>query len=195
MICRFLKIVAQDVESFKSKIDKGIFKECFNVYENYKNENGLMDFDDLQLSAKKLFIEKPEILAGYRRLFKYILVDEFQDCDKLQIELLQMLGDNNSIFAVGDEDQCIYGFRGSRPDCMVDFNKYFNNGKKIFLCMNYRSVENIVSLSKKLIENNKNRNSKEINANKIENGSINFMSVENEKEQSEKIVKSIRKVN
>lgn len=181
-----------NIESYKSKIDKGIFKECFNAYENYKEENYLMDFDDLQLRAKKLFIERPDVLAGYRRLFKYILVDEFQDCDSLQIELLQMLGYNNSIFAVGDEDQCIYGFRGSRPDCMVDFHKYFEDGKKIFLCMNYRSTENIVSLSKKLIENNKNRNKKEIKENKTEQGIINFKSVENEKEQAIKIAETIK---
>jgi DNA helicase II / ATP-dependent DNA helicase PcrA len=186
-----LKNSDQDIESYNSKVDKGIFKECFNIYEAYKEENCLMDFDDLQLEAKRLFIERPEVLAGYRGLFKYILVDEFQDCDRLQIELLQMLGYNNSIFAVGDEDQCIYGFRGSRPDCMVDFNKYFAMGEKIFLCMNYRSNKNIVSLSKKLIENNKNRNSKEIKANKSENGVINFISVENEKEQSVKVVESI----
>jgi Superfamily I DNA and RNA helicases len=182
---------SKNIESYNSKIDKGIFKECFNTYETYKEENCLMDFDDLQLRSRKLFIERPEVLAGYRRLFKYILVDEFQDCDRLQIELLQMLGYNNSVFAVGDEDQCIYGFRGSRPDCMVDFNKYFDNGQKIFLCMNYRSTENIVSLSKKLIGNNINRNIKEIKANKNEKGTINFKSAENEKEQSEKIVENI----
>lgn len=185
---------SENIESYNSKIDKGIFKECFSTYETYKEKNCLMDFDDLQLRARKLFIERPEILAGYRELFKYILVDEFQDCDRLQIELLQMLGYNNSIFAVGDEDQCIYGFRGSRPDCMVDFGIYFDNGKKIFLCMNYRSTENIVSLSKKLIEKNKNRNSKEIKENKKEKGNINFKSVENEKEQSVKIVEIIRKL-
>lgn len=183
---------SQNIESYNSKIDKGIFKECFNAYESYKEENCLMDFDDLQLKAKKLFIERPEVLSGYRRLFKYILVDEFQDCDRLQIELLQMLGYNNSVFAVGDEDQCIYGFRGSRPDCMVDFNEYFENGKKIFLCMNYRSTENIVSLSKKLIGNNRNRNIKEIKANKNVEGTINFKSAENEKEQSVKIAENIR---
>lgn len=183
-----------DMENFKPKIDKGIFKECFNVYENFKEENYLMDFDDLQLKAKNLFIEKPEILAGYRRLFEYILIDEFQDCDKVQIELLQMIGEGNSIFAVGDEDQCIYGFRGSRPDCMVHFNKFFQNGKKVFLHMNYRSTEDIVSLSKKLIKNNRNRNNKEIKANKSENGSINIFSIESEKEQAEKITESIERL-
>ncbi|MCT8977336.1 ATP-dependent helicase [Clostridium sp. CX1] len=180
-----------DINDFKSKIDKAIFRECFTAYENYKEENRLMDFDDLQLNTKKLFLEKPELLDGYRSLFKYILVDEFQDCDKLQVELLQMLGVENSIFAVGDEDQCIYGFRGSRPDCMVEFDRYFKDGQKIFLRINYRSSENIVSLSKKLIQNNKNRNNKEIEANKSERGNIKIYNVENEKSQSERIIESI----
>ncbi|MDW8802941.1 ATP-dependent helicase [Clostridium sp. A1-XYC3] len=180
-----------DINDFKSKIDKAIFRECFTAYENYKEENRLMDFDDLQLNTKKLFLEKPELLDGYRSLFKYILVDEFQDCDKLQVELLQMLGVENSIFAVGDEDQCIYGFRGSRPDCMVEFDRYFKDGQKIFLRINYRSSENIVSLSKKLIQNNKNRNNKEIEASKSERGNIKIYNVENEKSQSERIIESI----
>lgn len=175
------------MEYYKPKIDKSIFIECFNAYESFKTENKLMDFDDLQINAKKLFLSKPELFSSYKRLFKYILIDEFQDCDALQIELLQMLGKGNSIFAVGDEDQCIYGFRGSRPDCMVDFDKYFDGGKKIFLRMNYRSKENIVHLSKTLIENNKTRNFKEIEANKKEKGKINFFNVEDEKSQSIKI--------
>lgn len=175
------------MEYYKPRIDKSIFIECFNGYENFKTENKLMDFDDLQINAKKLFISKPELFSSYKRLFKYLLIDEFQDCDALQIELLQMLGEGNSIFAVGDEDQCIYGFRGSRPDCMVDFDEYFKDGKKIFLRMNYRSKDNIVNLSKTLIEKNKNRNYKEIEANKKEKGKINFFNVEDEKSQSIKI--------
>lgn len=175
------------IEYYNPKIDKSIFIECLNAYENFKVQNNLIDFDDLQINAKKLFLNKPELLNSYRKLFKYILVDEFQDCDKLQIELLQMIGENNSIFAVGDEDQCIYGFRGSRPDCMVDFDKYFKGGKKVFLRMNYRSSENIVQLSKTLIENNRTRNFKEIEANKEEKGKINFFNLENEKKQSVKI--------
>lgn len=164
----------QELEYFKPSIDKDIFIKCFRVYEEYKEENQLMDFDDLQLNAQKVFLENTQLLKAYKKLFKYLLVDEFQDCDGLQIELLQMLGGNGSIFAVGDEDQCIYGFRGSRPDCMVNFNEYFKNGKKIFLQTNYRSNENIVDISKKIILGNKNRNSKIIEANKKTKGIINF---------------------
>lgn len=182
------------IEYYKPKIDKSIFIECLNAYENFKAENHLMDFDDLQINAKRLFLDKPMLLNSYKKLFKYVLIDEFQDCDKLQIELLQMLGENNSIFAVGDEDQCIYGFRGSRPDCMVDFDKYFKDGKKVFLRMNYRSSENIVQLSKRLIENNKTRNFKEIESNKKEKGNIKFFNLENEKNQSIKIAELIEEL-
>lgn len=184
----------ESIEHFNPKIDKSIFRNCLQLYERFKKENDLMDFDDLQLHAKELFTKRPLLLQGYRKLFRYVLVDEFQDCDKLQIQLLQMLGIGNSVFAVGDEDQCIYGFRGSRPDCMVDFHNYFENGEKIFLRVNYRSAENIVSLSKKLIENNKNRNTKEINWNKNDIGCINFFSIDTEKEQSRKIVKNIEEL-
>ncbi|NMM63147.1 ATP-dependent helicase [Clostridium sp. P21] len=181
----------EELEYFKPSIDKDIFVQCFRVYEEYKEENQLMDFDDLQLNAKKLFLENPNLLASYRRLFKYLLVDEFQDCDSIQIELLQMLGQNNSIFAVGDEDQCIYGFRGSRPDCMVNFNEYFKDGKKIFLCTNYRSNENIVDISKKIVAGNKNRNNKVIESNKKTRGIINFFKLSDEKEQALNICKTI----
>ena len=133
-----------DINSFKSKIDKSVFLKCFNEYEKYKDKNKLMDFDDLQLKVKNMFLNHKCILNNYQNLFKYILVDEFQDSDNLQIELLQLIGSKGFIFAVGDEDQCIYSFRGSKPECMVNFNKYFKDGKKIYLKINYRSVKNIV---------------------------------------------------
>lgn len=153
-----------DIEEFKPSVDKNIFIECLQAYEEYKKERSLLDFDDLQIQCKKLFIERKDILEGYRRLFKYILVDEFQDCDGLQIELLQALSKGNSLFAVGDEDQCIYGFRGSKPESMVHFGELFSEGKKIFLHYNYRSPENIVDTSINLINNNCTRNAKEIKA-------------------------------
>lgn len=189
-----LKNSEVDIQNFDSKIDKDIFIECFNAYENYKSENKLMDFDDLQIKAKNLFLHNSKILNGYRRLFKYILVDEFQDCDSIQIDLLTMLGTKSSIFAVGDEDQCIYGFRGARPDCMVDFDKYFNDGQKVFLEKNYRSNKNIVDLSKCLIKNNINRNKKPIEANKNTIGKINFSYLYNEKSQSDSICEKVEKL-
>ncbi|MEG2353046.1 MAG: ATP-dependent helicase [Clostridium sp.] len=182
------------MEDFNPDIDKQIFISAYEAYEDYKSKNKLFDFDDLQSKCKEIFNKNPKILEGYRTMFKYILVDEFQDCDMLQISILQSLNYNNSIFAVGDEDQCIYGFRGSRPDCMVDFNKHFNNGQKIYLSNNYRCPRNIVDASMNLIKYNKVRNDKSINAVKDIISPIKVINSINEGIQASEISKIILEV-
>ncbi|WP_125153844.1 ATP-dependent helicase [Clostridium rectalis] len=169
------------------KISERILLECYLNYENYKNNNGLLDFDDLQIKCKELFAQNKNILNMYRNKIKYILIDEFQDCDKTQIEVVRMLNSGGSLFAVGDEDQCIYSFRGSDPKCMLNFHNYFKNGKKLFLCINYRSSNNIVNMAKKIIKNNKLRNEKTILANNNFTGEIKVVFTNDEKEQGDKI--------
>lgn len=180
-----------ELESFNPEIDKEIFISCYNAYEEFKKEHNLFDFDDLQIKCKELFIKHPEILNGYRSMFKYILVDEFQDSDMMQINILKLLNKNNSIFAVGDEDQCIYGFRGSRPDCMVDFEEHFVDGKKIYLSNNYRCPLNIVNASINLIKYNSMRNNKEITAVKNVVNPIKVVNSINEGIQAREIIKVI----
>ncbi|MPQ44606.1 ATP-dependent helicase [Clostridium tarantellae] len=178
-------------KEFKSSISNDIFYKCFNAYENYKLLKGLSDFDDLQIKCRDLFLNNYRLLNNYRNLFKYILVDEFQDCDSIQIEILKML--NTNIFCVGDEDQCIYSFRGSTPKCMVDFKNEFYEGKKIYLKYNYRSLKNIVDFSKEIIKENTERHKKDIEAFKELNGNINFYIPFNESEQVNKIITEIKK--
>ena len=95
------KISGDVVENFSPSIDKGIFTAAYNIYEQYRKEKNLFDFDDLQIGCKDLFIKNYTILQGYKKLFKHILVDEFQDCDPMQVEILKLLNEENSIFAVG----------------------------------------------------------------------------------------------
>ena len=142
------KTSLKNIEDFKPSLAKDIFVESLEKYEEYKNKNELWDFDDLSIKVITLFRENEELLNKYLSLFKYVLVDEFQDCDDLQITFLKMMNKNNSLFAVGDEDQCIYSFRGSKPEYMVTFKEIFNGGEKIYLSINYRSNENIVEASK-----------------------------------------------
>ncbi|WP_251859733.1 ATP-dependent helicase [Clostridium sp. Marseille-Q2269] len=182
------------MDKFVSKIDKSIFEHCFNSYEEYKEKKELLDFDDLQINMFKLLSEDKYLLNGYKKLFKYILVDEFQDCDILQINILQMLCNGNSLFAVGDEDQCIYSFRGSKPECMVNFSQYFQNGEKIYLRYNYRSPKNIVNISKNLISNNKLRNNKKIDAYNNYDKKILLKCFLNEREQAEEISRIISNI-
>lgn len=155
-----LKSSSLSIEEFDTSSEKDIFIECYLAYEGYKTEKGLLDFDDLQLKCKELFQSKPKILELYRNNFNYMLVDEFQDVDHLQLEILKLLNGNNQLFALGDEDQCIYSFRGSRPDYMVDFHKHFEKAVKLTLSTNYRSTANIVGVSNSLIKHNLMRNEK-----------------------------------
>lgn len=178
-ISRF-KTGHSNLENFKSKMDKSVFIKCFKCYERYKRENNKADFDDLQLQVGKLFLENRAELDYWRNLFKYILVDEFQDSDRFQIDILKLISDGNSVFAVGDEDQCIYGFRGSDPVCMIDFEKYFPGGKTLFLDVNYRSMKNIVNLSIRLIGCNEKRNDKVIKSDKSDSGEINIENFKDE---------------
>ena len=150
------------IDEFKSTVSKDIFLECLKVYESNKERECLWDFDDLSVKVLKLFTEKKNILEKYRRVFKYVLVDEFQDCDNIQVSFLMLMNKDNELFAVGDEDQCIYSFRGSKPEYMVNFHDTFKGGVKVKLLTNYRSKNNIVEVSKRLIDKNENRNDKEI---------------------------------
>ncbi|MGL5378577.1 ATP-dependent helicase [Clostridium sp.] len=181
------------LSEFKPSIDKEIFEECYKSYEGYKKKESLWDFDDLSITAIKLLEDNPDILFKYKNFFKYVLVDEFQDCDELQIRFLKLINEGNELFAVGDEDQCIYSFRGSKPEYMVTFNEDFKGGKKVYLSMNYRSNENIVEASKKVIKNNINRNNKEIHSFKDTKGIIKYLMPYNETMQGEDIANIIEK--
>ncbi|MDU2672243.1 MAG: ATP-dependent helicase [Clostridium sp.] len=185
------KTSGTNIEEFKSSISKDIFIECFNAYENYKKRENLWDFDDLSLNAIQLLKINKQILMKYKNIFKYVLVDEFQDCDELQIEFLRLINGENELFAVGDEDQCIYSFRGSKPQYMVNFCETFKDSKKLYLSINYRSSKNIVSRSKKIILNNKNRNIKKIEEFHNNDGIIRYLTPYNEFMQGEEIANII----
>ncbi|MDR5587680.1 MULTISPECIES: ATP-dependent helicase [Clostridium] len=182
------------LSDFKPSVSREIFEDALECYEYYKKEHGKIDFDDLAIEALELLENNEKALSYYRKLFKYILVDEFQDCDELQIEFLKLInyGEDNSLFAVGDEDQCIYSFRGSRPMYMVTFDEIFKDSKKHYLSINYRSKDNIVEKSKALIKFNKERNNKKILSNKKENGIIKFYTPYNEKSQGDILVDLIK---
>ncbi|MFT5871645.1 MAG: DNA helicase-2/ATP-dependent DNA helicase PcrA [Clostridium sp.] len=187
------KTSGEIIENFSPSVDKGIFIAAYNIYEQYRKEKNLFDFDDLQIGCKDLFIKNYKILTGHRTLFKHILVDEFQDCDSMQVEILKLLNEDNSIFAVGDEDQCIYGFRGSNPECMVEFSEHFKGGRKLPLSTNYRCPKNIVEISMHVIKNNSMRNEKDIIPFKDRDGIIAILNNVNENSQAEEISCIIQK--
>lgn len=137
-----------------------------SVYPEYAAEmhkRRIMDFDDMQLLCLRLLKENGAVLDLLRKRYKYIAADEFQDTNRIQYELVRLIAfPLNNIFAVGDDDQSIYGFRGSDPGCMSDFLKDYPNAEVIRLSVNYRSTKKIVDRSLKLIKHNRNRFSKKL---------------------------------
>lgn len=129
--------------------------EFFSRYEQCKTEEGILDVDDLLLHLVNLFKTDKAMLDKYRKIYKYIMVDEGQDNNTLQYELVRLLAyPENNIFIVGDDSQSIYGFRGSRPDEFISFTKKYPGAQLINLATNYRSNSDIVNSAQRLIRNN-----------------------------------------
>ena len=134
------------------------FKKAYVLYENELKKANALDFNDLLNKTYELLTSIPQVLEKYQERFKYILVDEFQDTNKVQYDLVKLLaGKYKNIFVVGDEDQCIYPWRGANFSNIFDFQKDFENVKVFKLERNYRSTKKILNLANALIKKNKSR--------------------------------------
>ncbi|MEL1243316.1 UvrD-helicase domain-containing protein [Flavobacterium sp. DGU11] len=137
------------------------------AYIEYCTDKSYLDFNDLISTTISLFKHHPDIANKYRSKFRYVLVDEFQDVNNLQVELIKLLlTDDTQLFCVGDDWQSIYGFRGSNVNYIVEFEKHFLNAKVVKLNLNYRSTQNIVGASNEVIRHNKFKVEKDVQASK-----------------------------
>lgn len=156
-----------DPEQFLEKSDGSPkAKVIYNVYKEYQRQlkaNNAMDFDDLLLNALHVLRENPDILAQYQNRFKYIMVDEYQDTNHIQYEIIRMMAmAHQNLCVVGDDDQCIYQWRGADIRNILDFEKDFPAAKVIKLEQNYRSCGNILAAAHSVIKNNRGRKSKKL---------------------------------
>ena len=136
-------------------------------YVDYCTNKSYLDFNDLISRSTSLFHNYEDIANKYKSKYQYILVDEFQDVNNLQVELIKLLlTEHTQLFCVGDDWQSIYGFRGSNVSYIVDFESHFPNSKVVKLNLNYRSTQNIVGASNEVIKHNKFKVDKEIQASK-----------------------------
>jgi len=150
-----------DFES--SFLSKEQFDTLLNRYKRRLSEMRLIDFDDIMLLSKALFLERPNVLKRWQDKFRFIMTDEFQDVDPLQYELLKLLsGESRNLFVVGDDDQSIYGFRGSDPGIMLHFKEDFPSARMVKLSVNYRSVPEIVDAAGIVVSDNTLRIEKDI---------------------------------
>ena len=141
-----------------------IFQKILRDYREAVQRAGALDFDDMIYECGRLLQEREEVRKRWQKRFSHILIDEFQDCNPMQYETLKLLsGEPHSIFAVGDDDQSIYGFRGACPEILRRFAEEFP-AEQILLNINYRSRDRIVRDSLAVIQENKNRFPKELRA-------------------------------
>lgn len=174
---------------------------AFKKYETLKAKEGVMDFSDLISNTLKLFRSRPTILKKYQELFKFVLVDEFQDTNYAQNEMAMLLaGDNQNITVVGDDDQSIYRWRGAAIANMMQFRSHFPKAKIITLTKNYRSSQNILDSAYKLIQNNnpdrlevkENINKKLEAMREIKGSDIEFIYTNRVEDEAEEVAKKIR---
>lgn len=158
------------------------------VYARYMEDlqqNNAMDFDDLLWNVVKLFEASSEVLSYYQQRFKYIMVDEYQDTNYLQYKLIHALAEkSHNLCVVGDDDQCIYQWRGADIRNILDFEKDFPETKVVKLEQNYRSDANILDLANSVIANNRNRKAKELWADRNEGSKITYRRLEDEQREA-----------
>lgn len=190
----YVKNELMDKRDFKSEVlTSDEFIKVYNYYEEYKEQINKIDFDDMLIKTYELLKNNKSALDRVRSAYRYILVDEFQDINKVQFEALKLIANpNNNIFVVGDEDQSIYGFRGSRPDFLLEFEEYFLNTNKVLLDINYRSKGEIIDIANRLIEKNENRYEKVIKCGQGNGANVNYISPEDSEEEAVYIAKDIK---
>ncbi len=151
----------EDMMQDASNREEEIIAEVFKEYENNLFRNNALDFDDLLIKTVELFRKAPEVLENYRNRFRYIMVDEYQDTNRIQFEFIDLLAKTNkNLCVVGDDDQSIYKFRGADIRNILDFEKSYPDAKTIKLEQNYRSTGNILKGANSVIANNTERKEK-----------------------------------
>lgn len=177
---------------------RDFYKLAIPVIERYKSyciNKSYLDFNDIISKTISLFKNQNDIAEKFRDKYKFILVDEFQDVNNLQVELIKLLlTERSQLFCVGDDWQSIYGFRGSNVDYIINFKDHFKNTEIIKLNVNYRSNEHIVGASNELIKNNKFKTDKNVKSNKKSSSKIHIYYGRNEVENIEYVISQIKKL-
>lgn len=179
---------------YSSQCGEKVFRDIYKAYQDTMTKNALIDFDDMLLYTYELFVQRPDILKLWQDKYQYILVDEFQDINQIQYDILRMLAlPQNNLFIVGDDDQSIYRFRGSKPEIMLNFKKDYPDAREILLDTNYRCNPEIVKKSLKLINHNQIRFQKEMKANKKVGEPVELLIFDTQKKEAMFLIDEIKK--
>lgn len=183
-----------DIEAYESvRYGEQRFRRLYHSYEGEKKRLRKIDFEDMLVMCRSLFLKRPDILGRWQEKFRYILVDEFQDVNQAQYDVVRMLAaPRNNLFVVGDDDQSVYGFRGAKPGIMMEFAKDYPEAKKVLLDVNYRSAAHIVEGALRVIAHNEERYDKKIRAKKDKGETIHVQEVRDPMEEGRYVFGQIR---
>jgi len=166
--------------------------EAYLLYQKKLKQNNALDFDDIIFKTIELFRTYEDVLKYYQSRFKYILVDEYQDTNRAQYELVNLLAkEHRNLCVVGDDDQCIYGWRNADIRNILDFEKDFPEAKVIKLEQNYRCTKRILEAANCVIANNENRKEKRLWTENKLGDNIKFFRAETDQEEAKFIVDEI----
>lgn len=172
-----------------------VLQKIIEEYSEIMRGMNAIDFDDLILKPIQIMERFPDVVDNFESKYRYIMVDEFQDTNESQYRFIKkILGKNTNLCVVGDDDQSIYGFRGSNKDLILNFEKDFPSTKVIKLMRNYRSSENILKLANSLIRNNSSRKDKELISTIFSDEFPQLIERQNEKEEAGFIVDKIQEI-
>lgn len=148
---------------YSKNCGEGTFKKIYKKYNDKLIRKNVVDFDDMLVMCYELLSKRPDILRLWQDKYRYILIDEFQDINRVQYEVIKLIAKpRDNLFIVGDDDQSIYSFRGAKPEIMLNFPKDYPGCEEIVLNINYRSTEEIMKAAGRLISHNEKRYKKEI---------------------------------
>lgn len=178
---------------FSKNCAEDIFRKIFASYEQRKRNARLIDFDDMLSYTWELLTKRPDILEAWQKKFRYILVDEFQDINRLQYDILRLLAQpENNLFIVGDDDQSIYRFRGAKPEIMLNFQKDFPTAGRVLLNDNFRSTRQIVNAAGRVIRKNQSRFAKEVTARGGEGPGVRILAFEDQQQECLYLLKEMQ---
>ena len=184
----------KDIEEYEPvKYTTEKFRKLYRTYEETKKKYRKIDFEDMLIQCRDLFMKRPDILKKWQEKFQYILVDEFQDVNQAQYDVVRMLAaPQDNLFVVGDDDQSVYGFRGAKPGIMMEFMKDYPKARQILLDVNYRSSGYIVKGALRVIGNNKIRFEKKIEAFRKPDETVHVQEVKDPVQEAEYVLERIR---
>ena len=193
--CKNEMISPEAYERYAVSDYEKVVYEVYKKYENKLKKNNSVDFDDLLLLPIELFRKNPDTLERYQNLYKYILIDEYQDTNEAQYILSKLISaKNRRITCVGDDSQSIYSFRGANYKNILNFEKDYKEAKTILLEENYRSTSNILDAANQVIKNNKQRKDKNLWTSRGKGEKIKYYRAYDEKDEAQYVIRKTKEL-